>query len=93
MLDCSLDGYTIPLAADILKQPPANKEKTWQTEQKEHIVPPHPLVTQAVIADMRIDHENHRKSSHRIDVFYPAICYKHLLLKRRFIFRNITIIE
>lgn len=34
------------------EEPTTDKEKTWQTEQKEDIVPPHPPVTQAEMADM-----------------------------------------
>ena len=51
------------------KQPPANKEEARQPEQEEYIIESHPLVAKTVITDMRIHHEDHRKSPHRIDIF------------------------
>ena len=50
------------------KQPPANKEEARQPEQEEYIIESHPLVAKTVITDMRIHHEDHRKSPHGIDI-------------------------
>ena len=70
-MDYSLDGDTIPLAIRIFKQPATDKEETRQTEQEKNIIPPHPHISQAKTTNMRIDNENHGKSSHRINIFYP----------------------
>ena len=52
-----------------LKQPTADKEETRQTKQEEHGIEAQQGIAETEMADMRIDDENHRKSSHRINVF------------------------
>ena len=71
MTDYIFDSHTIPLSPNLIKQPATDKEETRQTEDEKHIIPPHRPVTQTIAADVRIHHENHRESPHRIDVFYP----------------------
>ena len=61
--------------ADGFEQPPANEEETRQSEQKENTIIPQQGVSQTEMADMRIHHENHRKPSHRINVFYSLSCH------------------
>ncbi len=75
MLDGIPDGYAIPLTPRLLKQPTTDKEETRQSEQEEHIVPSHPLIPQAIVADMRIDHENHRESPHCVNITYSLLCH------------------
>ena len=58
-----------------LKQPTADKEETRQTKQEEHGIEAQQGIAETEMADMRIDDENHRKSSHRINVFYPLFCH------------------
>lgn len=62
-----------------LEQPTADHEETGQTKEVEYTIKPHQRAIQAEIADMGIDHENHRKSPHRIDVFYSL--FRHILCK------------
>ena len=61
------------------KQPAANHEEARQTKQIKYAIISHQRPFHAEIADMRIHHENHRKSPHRIDVFYPLL--RHNLCK------------
>ena len=70
-MDYCLDRDIIPLTIRLFKQPATDKEETRQTKQKKHIIPTRPHISQTKIAYMRINHENHRKSSHRINIFYP----------------------
>ena len=70
-MDRCLDGDTNPLTIGLFKQPSADKEEAGQSKQKKHIIPPHPHISQAKTTNMRIDNENHGKSSHRINIFYP----------------------
>ena len=70
-MDCCFDGHIVPLATCLFKQPTADKEEAGQPKQEKHIIPTHPHVSQTKAANMRIDDENHRKSSHRINIFYP----------------------
>lgn len=70
-MDYCLDRDIIPLTISLFKQPSADKEETGQTEQEKNIIPPHPHISQAKTANMRIDNENHGKSPHRINIFYP----------------------
>jgi len=58
-----------------VEQPTADKEETRQAKQEEHIVPPHPLIAEAIVADVGIDHKDHRESPHGIDVFYPLLTH------------------
>ena len=75
VFDRVLDGHTIPLEADVFKQPSADKEETRQAKQEKHIIPAHPHISYTEATDMGIDHEDHRESSHRINVFYPLFCH------------------
>lgn len=61
------------------EQPSADKEETGQSEQEKRGIEPQKRVAQAEMADMRIDHEDHRESTHRINVFYPLP--SHILCK------------
>ena len=54
----------------LIEQPPADKEETGQAEEEENGVEPHRRIAIAEMQDMRIDDENHRESSHRIDIGY-----------------------
>ena len=56
--------------SNCLKQPTANHKEAWQTKENKNSIIPHPRVTQAEMTDMRKQHENHRKSPHRINIFY-----------------------
>ena len=58
-----------------LKQPTTQHKEAWQTEKKESPIKTQQGIPQAEMTDMRIYHENHRESSHRIDVFYPLFCH------------------
>ena len=64
------DSHLIPYAAGLLEKPAADEEETRQTEEEEHTVEAHRLVTKAIAADRRIDHEYHRQSAHGVNVFY-----------------------
>ena len=75
MTNSGLDGDNVPLAIRLLKQPSTDEKETRQAKQKENIIPPHPHISQTKTTDMRINHENHRESSHRIDVFNPLFCH------------------
>lgn len=63
-----------------LKQPTTQHKETRQAKQEECAIITQQRIPQTEMADMRIDHEDHRESSHRIDVFYPFGC--HLLLQK-----------
>ena len=56
-----------------LKQPTADKEETRQTKQEKHRIESQQGIAKTEVADMRIDHENHRESPHHIDVFNPLL--------------------
>lgn len=58
-----------------LKQPATQHKETWQTKKKESLIKTQQRIPQTEMADMRIDHENHGKSPHRINVFYPLPCH------------------
>ena len=60
---------------DRLEQPAANHEETGQAKEVEDTIEPHKRTIQAEIADMGINHEDHRKSSHRINICYPLLCH------------------
>ena len=62
-----------------LEQPSANHKKTWQTKENKHRIIAHSRITQTEMAHMRKHYENHRKSSHRINVFNSLFC--HILCK------------
>jgi hypothetical protein len=76
-LDHRLMTYHFPErpSGDRLEQPAANHEETGQSKEVEDTVEPHQRTIQAEIADMGIDHENHRKSPHRINICYPLLCH------------------
>ncbi len=75
MFDGLPDCFVIPRSFHLLKQPTANKEKARQTEKEKYIVEALLRVAQTKATNMRIDHENHRESPHRIDVCYPLTCH------------------
>ena len=68
-------NLTERLATDRFEQPSADKEETWQTKQEECGIITQERVPHAKMAYMRIDHENHRESPHRINVFYPLLSH------------------
>ena len=76
-LDHRLMTYHFPErpSGDRLEQPAANHEETGQSKEVEDTVEAHQRAIQAEIADMGIDHENHRKSPHRINICYPLLCH------------------
>ena len=51
------------------------EESEATAEAVEDTVEAHQRTIQAEIADMGIDHENHRKSPHRINICYPLLCH------------------
>ena len=57
------------------KQPSTNPKETWQTEEYKHRITSHPGITQTEMAHMCKHNENHSKSSHRINVFYPLLTH------------------
>jgi hypothetical protein len=69
--------------SDRLEQPATNHEETGQTKEIEDTVKPHQRAIQAEIADMSIDHEDHRESPHRINVFYPLLCHSTAKLQKK----------
>ena len=75
MFDGLPDCFVIPRSFHLLKQPTANKEKARQTEKEKYIVEALLRVAQTKATNMRINHENHRESPHRIDVCYPLTCH------------------
>ena len=58
-----------------LEQPSANHKKTWQTKENKHRIIAHSRITQTEMTHMCKYNENHRKSSHRINVFNPLFCH------------------
>ena len=71
----STDRNTIPLTIWLRKKPATDKEETRQTKQEKHIVITHPFIAQAIIANMGKDNENHRRPTHRVNIFYPLFCH------------------
>ena len=69
------DSHLIPYTAGLLEKPAADEEEARQTEEEEHAVKSHRLVTEAIAADMRIDHEYHRQSAHGVNVFYTLFLH------------------
>ena len=57
------------------EQPTANHKETRQSEEDKHGIIPHPWIPQTEMTNMRKHHENHCKSSHRINVFYPLLSH------------------
>jgi hypothetical protein len=76
-LDHRLMTYHFPErpSGDRLEQPAADHEETGQAKEVEDTVEPHQRAVQTEIADMGIDHEDHRKSPHRINICYPLLCH------------------
>ena len=58
-----------------IEQPTTDKEETRQAEEEKHLIIAHRPITKAHATDMREYNENHGKSSHRIDVFYPLFTH------------------
>ena len=58
-----------------LKQPSTNHKETRQTEEDKHRITTHSRISQTEMANMRKNNENHSKSSHRINVFYPMLTH------------------
>ena len=67
------------------EQPAAQHEETRKTEEDENRVIAHSGVSQAEMTDMSKNHENHRKSPHRIDVCYSL--FRHSMAKVQFFFQ------
>ena len=84
-LDHRLMTYHFPErpSGDRFEQPAANHEETGQAKEVEDTVKPHQRAVQAEIADMSIDHENHRESPHRVNVFYPLLCHSTAKLQKK----------
>ena len=57
------------------KQPSTNHKETRQTEKYKHSITPHSGIAQTEMANMCKYNENHSKSSHRINVFYPLLTH------------------
>ena len=57
------------------KQPSTNHKETRQTEEYKHSITAHSRITQTEMANMRKHNENHSKSSHHINVFYPLLTH------------------
>ena len=55
------------------KQPTADKEKARQAKKDKHGIIAHSIITQAEMTDMRKNHENHRESSHGINISYSLV--------------------
>jgi hypothetical protein len=74
-LDHRLMTYHFPErpSGDRLEQPAANHEETGQSKEVKDTVEAHQRAIQAEIADMGIDHENHREPTHRINICYPLL--------------------
>lgn len=66
---------------DWFEQPSADHKETGQSKEEEHAIKSHQRSIHAKITDMSIDYENHRKSSHRINVCYPL--FGHLRCKNK----------
>ena len=64
---------------DGLEQPATNHKETRQSEEVKHTIESHQRTIHTEITDMSIEYENHCKSSHRIDVFYPL--FRHFMGK------------
>ena len=76
----------IPNSCHLIKQPATDKEETGHTQQEQHIVEGNEVFLKTEHTNMRVNHKNHCKSPHRINIFYPFFC--HLMLQRYEIFRN-----
>ena len=71
-----MSGYCLKrISRYRFEQPTTQHEKTRQTEENKNRIITHPGISKAEMADMRKNHENHRESSHRIDVFYPLLTH------------------
>jgi len=57
------------------KQPSTNHKETRQTKEYKHSITAHPRIPQTEMAHMRKHNENHSKSSHCINVFYPLLTH------------------
>lgn len=53
------------------KQPAAQHEETRQAKEEECGIKAQQRIAKTEMTDMRINHENHRESPHRINIFYP----------------------
>ena len=79
------------LSSHRFKQPTTDKEETRQTKQEEHGIEAQQGIAETEMADMRIDDENHRKSSHRINILYPL--FDHYACKDTELFTKTWIIR
>ena len=57
------------------KQPSTYHKEARQTEEDKHRITTHSRISQTEMANMRKNNENHSKSSHRINVFYPLLTH------------------
>ena len=67
------------------EQPAAQHEETRKTEEDKDRIIAHSGISQAEMTDMCKNHENHRESSHRIDVCNPL--FRHSTTKVQFFFQ------
>ena len=68
---------------DRLEQPTAQHKETRQTEENKNAVISHSGISQAEMAHMRKNHENHCESSHRIDICYSLLLHLRLQKYRK----------
>ena len=57
------------------EQPTANHKEARQSEEVEDAIISHQRGIHAEITDMSIDYENHRKSSHCVNICYTLLCH------------------
>ena len=57
------------------KQPTTNHKKAGQSKENKHRITSHTRIAQTEMTHMRKHYENHRKSSHCINVFNPLLTH------------------
>ena len=81
-----MSGYGFDrIQGNRLKQPATQHEETRKTKKDKNRIIAHSGISETEMTDMREDDENHRKSSHRIDVCYPL--FRHSTAKVQFFFQ------
>ena len=76
------DCERIPYSPYFIEQPTADKKETRQTQQEQHLVECHIIITETEHTDMRINYENHGKSSHRINILYPILSHSNAKIQK-----------
>ena len=82
------NGLERPLG-NRFKQPAAQHKETWQAKEDKYGIKTHLRIIQAKMTDMRKHHKDHRKPSHRIDIFNSSC--GHIICKNTEKSRNIGI--